>query len=66
MDNKEVAEILNYVLGRSKERAHTRMWNKGITLYPDIQKEREALEKALEAIEKTDGYIQLKVVGSCS
>ena len=66
MDNQEAIKILNYILGRNKEREHTRMWNKGITLYPDVQKEREAIEKAIEALKTADGYIELKVVGECS
>lgn len=66
MENREVAEVLNYMLGRSKETAHTRKWNKGITPYPDTEKGRKALEKALDAIEATDGFVMLKVVGSCS
>lgn len=62
MDYKEAISILKYVLGQSKERAHTRMWNKGITLYPDVSKEREAILKSIEALEKMEGLVEVKVV----
>lgn len=61
MDYKEAISILKYVLGQSKERAHTRMRNKGITLYPDVSKEREAILKSIEALEKIEG-LEVKVV----
>ena len=61
-DNKEAIKILEYVLGRSKERRGTRMYNKGITLYPDINKERAAIERGIEALKAMDGMMEVQVV----
>ena len=64
MDNKEAIRILEYVLGRSKERKGTKMFDKGITLYPEIYKEREAINKAIEALKAMDGLVEVQVVST--
>lgn len=64
MENKEAIMILKYVLGQSKERKGTMMFDKGITLFPDIHKEREAIRKGIEALEKTEGMVEVQVVSA--
>ena len=62
IETKEAIKIIEYVLGRSKERKGTKMFDKGITLFPDINKERKALNKALDALKALEGYTEVKVI----
>lgn len=64
MDNKEAIMILKYVLGQNEERKNTKMFDKGITLYPSIHKEREALGMAIKALEAMSGMVEVKVLTS--
>lgn len=66
MSYKEAIEIFNEVLGRVKSWEGTALYNTGIVLYHDVQKERQAIEMAIALMEKADSCQCLKVVGSCS
>ena len=58
MNNIDAIEILDWVLGRPKGADKNRStYNVGISSYPDIEKEREALEMAIKALEENDRLI---------
>ena len=66
MDEEKAIEILRYILGQNKERIGTNMYDKGITLYPNIREEREAIQKGIEALKRQKRFLEIEVKGECS
>ena len=64
METEEAIMILEYVLGRNKEREGTKMYNNGITLYPDVNRERIAIMAGIEALKKLSGLVEVQVVSA--
>ena len=64
MENTEAVQILKYVLGLNEERKGTKMYDNGITLYPDVMKEREAIRQAIKVLEATENMVAVELVTS--